>query len=316
EQMAQAPMLGREHVHEIRRLRRGALVAPRLEADVIVSHLTVTWMNLALITGLRALNPDRPILHVEHSYTEGFVASHDVPRQRFATLLRVSYAMFDRVVAVSGQQGAWLMRRGFVPAERLVTINPSVDLAPFLALTPRLAGVPQVWGLIGRLDVQKGFDIAIRAFRASAGPDDVLRIVGDGPERASLEALALGDAHIQFTGWATVPAEAMAACDAVLMPSRWEAFGLVALEAQAAGRLLVVSGMDGLADHQRHGAIGVGRNSVEAWAAVLERLRHGVDGERILRGRQRARRAALDFEAAWLALLEEAAAPSTVANAA
>ncbi|MEM6680111.1 MAG: hypothetical protein AAF675_19795, partial [Pseudomonadota bacterium] len=41
EQMAQAPMLGREHVHEIRRLRRGALVAPRLEADVIVSSCLI-----------------------------------------------------------------------------------------------------------------------------------------------------------------------------------------------------------------------------------------------------------------------------------
>ncbi|MEO1722828.1 MAG: glycosyltransferase family 4 protein [Pseudomonadota bacterium] len=314
--MAEGPAIGRDHSHEIRRIRRGALVAPRLEADVIVSHLTVTWMNVPLLTGLRALNPDVPMVHVEHSYTESFVAMHAVPRQRFATLMRVSYAMFDRIVAVSAPQAAWIRRRGFAPAERLVTINPSVDLSPFLALAPRLEGAPKVWCLIGRLDAQKGFDVAIRAFRAAAGDDESLMIFGEGPERDRLEALAEGDARIRFVGWADSPAEAVAACDAVLMPSRREAFGLVALEAQAAGRLLVVSGVDGLAEHQRHGAIAVGANSVDAWAETLRRLRHGGEAERILQGRQRARRAARAFQAAWLELLDDLAAPVGFANAA
>ncbi|MEL6576173.1 MAG: glycosyltransferase [Pseudomonadota bacterium] len=316
EHMANGPALGRSHSHEIRRIRRGSLMAPRLNADVIISHLTVTWMNLPLITGLRAVNPDVSIVHVEHSYTEGFVASHAVPRNRFSTLMRVSYAMFDRIVAVSAPQADWIRRRGFAPAERIVTINPGVDLSPFLALTPCLELSPRVWGLIGRLDAQKGFDLALRAFKAAAGSDETLLIFGEGPERDRLVALAEGDERIRFMGWAENPAAAMEACDAVLMPSRWEAFGLVALEAQAAGRLLVVSGTDGLAEHQRHGAVSVGANTVEAWEETLRILRAGNEAERILRGRQRARRAAPAFEAAWLTLLDTVDAPAVLSNAA
>lgn len=314
--IANSPALGRSHRHEVRILRRGGLSAPRLEADVIVSHLSVNWANLPMFTMLRALHPQTPLLHVEHSYTEAFVAGHLVPRGRFAALMRVTYAMFDRIVAVSAPQADWIRRRGFAPASRVVTINPGVDLGPFLALAPQLDVLPRVFGLIGRLDAQKGFDIAIRAFRSAAAADQSLLIFGEGPERGRLEALAKGDPRIRFMGWAADPAAAMAACDAVLMPSRWEAFGLVALEAQAAGRLVVVSGVDGLAEHLRGGAVSVGANTSAAWGETLSRLSRSPHAERVMRGRIRGREAAGEFARAWQALLREVSAPVSVARAA
>ncbi|MFD2855829.1 glycosyltransferase [Seohaeicola zhoushanensis] len=86
----------------------------------------------------------------------------------------------------------------------------------------------------------KGFDLLIRAYRQVKG-QAVLRIHGEGPERAALEALAEGDRRIQFTGFVADPAAAMAQCDAVVMPSRWEPYGIVALEALTARRPLLTS---------------------------------------------------------------------------
>lgn len=316
EHMRSAPGLRREASHRLHVMRRGRLGAPRLEADVIVSHLAVTWANLPMFTALRALNPTVPLIHVEHSYTEAFVAAKMVPRRRFGTLMRVAFSVFDRIVAVSDPQAVWLERRGFVPASRLSVINPSVDLDPFLALAPRHLTRPRAFGLIGRLDEQKGFDIAIRGFRAGAAADSSLLVFGEGAERARLEALAEGDPRIRFLGWAEKPAAAVGACDAVLMPSRWEAFGLVALEAQAAGRLLLTSAVDGMAEHARGGAMVIGANTAEAWAEAIGRLGSENHAERILRGRFRAKTAAHQFAHAWEALFAALLLPAAYDRAA
>ncbi len=316
EHIATCPTLSRHHRHEVHTLRRGRLGAPRFSADVIVSHFSVSWVNLPMLTALRALHPDAALIHVEHSYTEAFVACHAVPRRRFTALMRVAYALFDRIVAVSEPQADWIQRRGFAPRERVVVINPVVDLGPFLALAPRTDAAPRVFGLIGRLDPQKGFDIALRAFRAAAPSDARLVIAGTGPERESLERLAAGDPRIRFAGWAERPEMAMEACDAVLMPSRWEAYGLVALEAQAAGRLVVTADTDGLAEHIRAGAVGVGANSVAAWSDTLRVLGSGHHAERILMARFRARAAQRRFADAWLALFARPLADATTARAA
>lgn len=307
------PALNRGMRHEIRPVRRGSLSAPRLEADLIVSHLAINWRGLPFLMQLRALNAQTPLLHVEHSYTAGFVA-HRVPSKlRFFTLLRTAYALFDKVAAVSAAQRDWLAERGLIDTERLDLLRSSVDLMPFLRL-PGVRDVPKVIGAIGRLDPQKGFDLLILAFRACTRPDLKLRIHGTGSEEAALRALAGNDSRITFHGHADDPVTAMAAVDVVAMPSRWEAYGLVALEARAAGRGLLVSGVDGLADHVRDGARRVD-SSLDAWVAALDRQDH-----EILSGTARARLRAMQTPdaaiEAWARVIADMTAPRITQEAA
>ena len=82
-----------------------------------------------------------------------------------------------------------------------------------------------------------------------AHPAVRLVIVGDGPLRPALErhARRLGlERVVVFTGWVDHAASLMSACDVVAIPSRWEGFGMVALEAMAAGLLPVASRVDAL----------------------------------------------------------------------
>lgn len=193
---------------------------------------------------------------------------------RFACLLRLSYGLFDRVIAVSHAQGQWLCDSGAVPSVKLSVIQSCVDLSAFRAIAPPVgpARVIRVIGAIGRLDRQKGFDCLITAFRQSDVPDLELHIYGEGAEEAHLRRLAKGDPRIQFKGFACNPVKALAAVDLVAMPSRWEAYGLVALETLAAGRVLLVSGLDGLADHVANGAISASGSSVLDWRKALDAL--------------------------------------------
>ena len=95
-----------------------------------------------------------------------------------------------------------------------------------------------VVGVTCRLIEQKGLPYGLQAFAQVAGdfPAAKLVITGDGELRGALEAQAaeLGIAtRTQFIGWRPDAARVMAAYDLFLMPSLWEGFGLVLLEAMA-----------------------------------------------------------------------------------
>ncbi|MGP6085899.1 glycosyltransferase family 4 protein [Antarctobacter jejuensis] len=274
--ISSSPLMAAAADHRIMQVSRGKPL-PQVRADVIVSHLTINWRMLPALILFRARHANTPLIHVEHSYTSAFTALNVTARTRFQTLLRTAYALFDKVVAVSATQAMWMRIRGLVGAGSLHFINPVVALDGFRAM-PAPQGPLRTIGAIGRLDRQKGFDVLIPAFRALEGSNLRLEIFGEGPERAQLEALAAGDSRIVFHGHAGTPEAAMAAVDVVAMPSRWEAFGLVSLEARAARRPLLTSGVDGLADQRAGQVTQVSGHSVEEWTAALDRqLRTGTN---------------------------------------
>lgn len=116
----------------------------------------------------------------------------------------------------------------------------------------RKSNRPLVIGFAGKLIRIKGVDELIDA--AAMLPRDGswrLRIVGDGPEREALEGqvsrLSL-EAEVEFCGFKNtdeIP-DFLAGMDVVVMPSRLESRGLVAIEAMAAGAVPVVSSATGV----------------------------------------------------------------------
>lgn len=265
----QSPAFADTSVHRVARLSRNRWEFDSSGVDLVVSHMTLNWRNFPTRTRMRAQHPGLAMVHVEHSYTQGFVAQKVLNRNRFYAMLRSGYGLFDHVVAVSRAQRDWVVARDLAPRGRISAIQSAVDLGPFAAL-PRPRSEARVFGLMGRLTPCKGFDIAIRAFRACPGTGLRLRIFGDGPERARLQALAASDPRITFQGHSNDPAAAMESIDALLVPSRWESFGLVACEALAARRQVIVAPTDGLRDHVEAGAFQVYDHSIPAWSAAIE----------------------------------------------
>lgn len=258
--------------HKILRIARGTRKPPGISADIIVSHMAICWKNIPFFSALRSTYPETPLVHIEHSYSERYVALNVTKRDRFDDLLNLSYALFDRIVAVSTPQKDWLARRGYCQQDQLVTIPSCVNLTPFQLISNRTPEGPVTVGAIGRFHEQKGFDILVDAF-AKHLPDDIqLHLIGDGPEREVLKQKALGRKNIKFIGPTSDPAEAMADCDVVAMPSRWEPYGLVALEAMTALRPVLCANVDGLKQHVEGGAIAVDENTIEGWARLLKGL--------------------------------------------
>ncbi|GAA4224140.1 hypothetical protein GCM10022290_26820 [Sagittula marina] len=241
------------------------------DVDMIVSHLSVSWSGLPGLIALRARYSSVPMVHVEHSYSEAFSAINVTARGRFHRLLRTAYALFDRVVAVSEAQAAWMARNDLVRRHMLDVITPMTDLGGLATVVAPLGPIRH-FGAVGRFDQQKGFDILIQAFRAVDDPHLTLTLFGEGEERGHLEHLADGDARIRFAGFAANPAEAYGSCDVILMPSRWEPYGLVAIEANVAGRVVVMSAVDGLRDQSARGNVVVSDHCCEGWQDALSSI--------------------------------------------
>lgn len=150
---------------------------------------------------------------------------------------------YDRFIAVSDWLADTLRTKR--PEAVVQTIPNGVeDLAFSVEASP-----PKHLLFVGRLDIgHKGGDfllnILARVVSISRGRVPPLVIVGDGPDRIAMESLAkhLGLSHlVKFRGRVEGlhKYRLMAEAYAVLMPSRYETFGMVAIESQAVGIPLV-----------------------------------------------------------------------------
>jgi glycosyltransferase involved in cell wall biosynthesis len=134
-------------------------------------------------------------------------------------------------------------------------------------------GVPLLLAL-GRLHPKKGFDVLLRALAQVERA--WLWLAGEGELRAELEALAMSAGvadRVRFLGWRTDREALLAACDVCVMPSRYEPFGTVMIEAWAANRPLVVAAAAGPKGLVRDGvdALLVPIDDVGALADALRR---------------------------------------------
>jgi glycogen(starch) synthase len=115
---------------------------------------------------------------------------------------------------------------------------------------------PVRFAYVGRLVAEKGLDILLRAAKLLK-TDSLsfhLLLIGDGPERASLEAqIATENLHdiVRITGFLRGPdlSAQMSQIDAVVMPSIWEeTAGLAAIEQMMRGKLVIASDIGGLGE--------------------------------------------------------------------
>jgi glycosyltransferase involved in cell wall biosynthesis len=182
----------------------------------------------------------------------------------------------DAVVVLTDRTAAVLAADG-VPVDRVSTIPSGFDPSLFAGDPPdvfRGAGRPRI-GYVGRLAPQKCVDRLIEAFGRMRAPASLV-VVGDGPDRDRVHALAAGHPRVHLTGFVdhtAVPA-VLASLDVLVLPSAYEEMGSVLTEAMASGLPVVASDVGGIPEVVRDGVTGllVPPGDVDALAAALDRL--------------------------------------------
>ena len=147
-------------------------------------------------------------------------------------------------------------RYGLAPSDGRIVRNGVDPIPP--GQPPEMLAGHYLLG-VGRLGRMKGFDLLIQAFAdADLDPAITLVIGGDGPERDSLAALAAARGvarRVTLLGSLeeVEVAQRMAGALAVVVPSRAESFGIVALEAWRAGTALVMTNRGGAVEFAHDG---------------------------------------------------------------
>ena len=203
-----------------------------------------------------ALSAPAPVVATFHAYAD---------RARLldaaTPLLRPVWRRLEVRLAVS-EAAAWFVRTRF-GRDGVRVVPNGADVELFASATPAVLPQGRRVLFVNRLDRRKGFPVMVEAFRrlAEERTDVLLVVAGDGEDRRVAQQLPIGTrARVVMLG--TVPHDLLApyhaACEVFCAPATGrESFGIVLVEAMAAGLPVVASDIVGYREVVRDGVDGI-----------------------------------------------------------
>jgi glycosyltransferase involved in cell wall biosynthesis len=231
--------------------------------DIVHSHDAYTSVYgtlCARLAGVRGVIASRRSWHSPHL------------QGRILKANRVAYRFAHRVVGNSPSVSRLVESEGGVSASRIVTIPNFLDEEAFAPIpVPERRrmldelGVPEgafVVGIVARLSLVKDHGTLLRAIASLRDRIPTIHcvLIGDGPERSAIEALAgaLGISDIvHLAGERTQPPNLHGLFDVSVLCSTTEAFPNSVLEAMAAARPVVATDVGGTPDAVHEGTTGL-----------------------------------------------------------
>jgi glycosyltransferase involved in cell wall biosynthesis len=247
----------------------------RTKPDIVHTHNFLSHVHAAPAARLAGI----PVVHTKH----GRAVMSFAWSKRFRRFL---YQLADRIVVVSNETGESFLAKSGVAPERVTVIHNGIDTGRFAGVDRngarqdlRINGDAIVFGAVSRLDPVKDHLTMIEAFKkiSRTCARCLLVIVGDGPERGTIERkveeLGLGGA-VKLEGFSAEVPKYLASFDLFLQPSTEEGLSLTILEAAAAGVPVVASSVGGTGEIIEDGKTGmlVLPQDVEALADVMRRF--------------------------------------------
>jgi len=232
-------------------------------------------------------------------YRPRAVVSWEVITGRLKWYQQLAYRLlagrFDQVAAVSNSIHPFIIHQRGVRPERIRTIYYGVDLEKFKPAPASKRNLSLVFGTVARLVEQKGHRYLLEAIAAVHGemPQAKWRWAGEGDLQSELQnraaQLGLADA-VEFLGRRSDVVDLLCVFDVFILPSLWEGFPNVLLEAMACGLPVIATGVEGtveLVADQETGLI-VEKENPSALAGAMRalatdrqrRLRMGAAGRR------------------------------------
>ena len=287
-----------DYVHMLE--RRGVAVQQiEIERDV---DFGLAWK---IRQALKAFQPDIVHTHLIHADLFGMIGAklagiqsvvssrhNDNPfRRKLALRLlhRGLWAMSAKGIGISDSIRQFCIEVEGASPHKMLTIHYGIHPSETEHPTPlaratlreelNLPANAFIFGYMCRLIEQKGIAYGLEAFAQIAPdyPHAYTVIAGKGILAESLQAqatrLGLGE-RVRFIGWRSEPTATLAGYDVLMMPSLWEGFGLVLLEAMANGLPVIGSAVSAIPEVVQHGESGllVPPRDVDQLAQAMRRL--------------------------------------------
>jgi len=208
--------------------------------DIVHAHSTFPGVAVRLAAALIPRRRRPLVVYCAHGWAFRRETS-GLKRRLYARVERALMPLADGVVHISKDEAKGANSFGIQPRSQITIYNglpdrPEDNDHP---ASPRGSTGPIHFLYVGRLDRQKGFDILAAALKSVTRSDIVVHVVGDAV--VPKEAVETGpstqlDPRLRFHGWLRPDelAPLYQCAHAVIMPSRWEGFGYVAIEGMRA----------------------------------------------------------------------------------
>ncbi|GBG11942.1 glycosyl transferase [Paenibacillus sp. MY03] len=288
---------GRLHLYPYKRkplfmlkaIRTMARAVKELEPDIV--HIHGTFAGLFLRSALLLKRRRPAIIYCAHGWS--FLMDTSPWKKRlYAGIEKLLAVRTDVIIHISRHEHDMAVRYGLPKEKSVIVYNGVSDVQ--VSTSPPFEPDPDRINLlfIGRFDPQKGFDLLLETFTEGRFRNVTLYLAG---------GTVLQDRHFDIPadavklGWIDNAeiASYIEVCDAVIVPSRWEGFGIVAIEALRGRKPVIASNRGALPEIVAHGINGYIFNfdDKEELATIIRgldkaRLKEmGEAGERIYRSR-------------------------------
>jgi glycosyltransferase involved in cell wall biosynthesis len=190
-------------------------------------------------------------------YLQSIQTTQPNPRWHWR-LQRLARHAAEKIIVPSPSVAQVARERSRVPQEQIAIVPNAIDVEQFRVTRTRGDGPPVV-GFIGRLDPVKRLPDLLRAVQELNGRVR-LSVFGEGSERprivSEISRLNIKD-YVTLHGAVARPQEALGQIDLLVLPSMAEGFGLVLIEAMAAGVPVVATNVAGIRDVVVNGQTGI-----------------------------------------------------------
>ena len=228
-----------------------------LKPDVIYCHST--WAGVLGRFPYLFCRKNVRIIYNAHGWSFNMDTSF-WKKQIYGLVERMLARVTDKIINVSKYEMNSAVAMGLPEAKMVMIYNGISSEKPVIKEKVKMPADKVNLLFVGRFDPQKGVDFLLNVFKEYEKDLQHIHlwIIGDNVVSDGKGIEKKNTDNITFLGW--IPHEDVPAyyeaCDAVIMPSRWEAFGLVAIEAMKYGKPVIVSNRGALPELVQDGVNG------------------------------------------------------------
>lgn len=244
-----------------------------IKPDVVYCHST--WAGLFTRFPLFFLNKSCRIIYNAHGWS--FLRDTAAWKKRiYATIEQTLLLKTDVVINVSKYEYDAAVKYGLSSQKQYIIYSGITEGKVDQRRVNKFSKEQLNLLFVGRFDRPKGLDYLLENFPKCKRKDMHLYVIGDNVVDAQTPVKKKNTEQITFLGW--IPHEELRsyyqACDAVILPSRWEAFGLVVIEAMKYAKPIIVSNRGALPELIENGQNGMIFNfdKPETLIAILDDL--------------------------------------------
>ena len=257
----------------------------KIQPDII--HVHSTWAGVFVRFPLLFIKKKAKIIYQPHGWAF-LMDTFNLKKQLYILIEKILSIPTDKIINISNYEQNKAIEYGFNKNKMVMIYNGVADRKNTGSMKFAMDKNKINLLFVGRLDRQKGLDLFLQTYEKYNFPNIHLYVIG----RSVLDnTVPQNTSKTTYLGWVdNKDIDAYYhACDAVIMPSRWEGFGLVAVEAMRNSKAIIVSNRGALPELIDNGINGCifnldDKNSLKVILLELNRnelKKEGIEGRKI-----------------------------------